>query len=58
MKHLSAVNGSSVVVPASSRNESEFCLIDYAHCPTRDTCWVLDLGSSCDPHDGCIIDTN
>jgi len=36
---------------------SELCLIDYTHCESRDTCWVLDLGSSCEGHDGCIIDT-
>jgi hypothetical protein len=52
------VNGSSVVVPASSKKESEVCFIDYAQCPVRDICWVLDLGSGCNTQDSCIIDTN
>lgn len=58
VRHLRVVNGSSVVVPASSKKESEVCFIDYAQCPVRDICWVLDLGSGCVTHDGCIIDTN
>jgi hypothetical protein len=58
MRHLRAVNGSCVVVPSARRNESEICFIDYASCPNRDTCWVLDLGSGCNQKDGCIIDTN
>ena len=58
MKYLRAVNCSSRVVPVARKNESEVCFIDYASCPTRDTCWVLDIGSGCESHDGCIIDTN
>jgi hypothetical protein len=58
VKHLRVVNGSSRLLPAARKNESEICFIDYASCPTRDTCWVLDLASGCDSHDGCIIDTN
>jgi len=47
-----------MVVPSARKEESEICFIDYASCPVRDTCWVLDLGSGCESHDGCIIDTN
>jgi hypothetical protein len=58
VRHLRVVNGSRLRIPSASKKESEFCLIDYAQCPTRDVCWVLDLGSSCESHDGCIVDTN
>jgi hypothetical protein len=58
MRHLRIVNGSSRVLPVARKEESEVCFIDYASCPTSDTCWVLDLASGCDQHDGCIIDTN
>lgn len=58
VRHLRSVNGSSMVIPSAPKSESEICFIDYASCPVRDVCWVLDLGSGCDTHDGCIIDTN
>jgi hypothetical protein len=58
VRHLRVVNGSSRMLPTARKEESEVCFIDYASCPVSDTCWVLDLGSGCEQHDGCIIDTN
>lgn len=45
------------VARAGEAPASDVCLIDYAHCSMRDTCWIVDLGSNCEGHDGCLIDT-
>ena len=59
MKHLKVANGSLVVVGAGKESEvSETCLVDYAHCPESDVCWLIDAGSGCNKRDNCIIDTN
>jgi hypothetical protein len=57
--HLRLANGRSGIGRAAAKSsETEYCLIDYTHCPVQDTCWLLDLGSGCATYDGCIIDTN
>lgn len=60
VKAMRLVNGAPGFVPFEGKDttDSEICLIDYAHCPTRDLCWIIDFGSGCDTQDNCIIDTN
>ncbi len=60
MKALRLMNGSARVTPVQRKDtrESEICLIDYAHCPSHDICWLVDIGSGCDSQDSCFIDTN
>jgi hypothetical protein len=43
---------------AHETTQSEVCLVDYAHCSERDTCWIIDFSSNCEGHDGCLIDTS
>jgi hypothetical protein len=59
MRHLTLANRwQPIRRPAGKSPDSDMCLVDYAHCPTSDVCWLIDVGSGCDAHDGCIIDTN
>jgi hypothetical protein len=59
LRHLKLASGMGLNLEAASASgTSEMCLLDYAHCSTSDTCWIMDLGSGCSNHDGCIIDTN
>jgi hypothetical protein len=57
MRHLKVANGIRPGVPAAEREASEICLVDYAHCPNADLCWIADLDGGCVTADSCIIDT-
>ncbi len=56
--YLDLANGPVVRAPSSAKNVRDICLVDYSHCSTTDTCWLLDLDDSCANTDGCIIDTS
>jgi hypothetical protein len=59
VRHLRlASSGFGVGRAAAKSPETEYCLIDYTHCPVQDTCWLLDLGSGCESRDMCIVDTS
>ena len=58
MRHLRLAGGANVVGSPVHRGESsDICLIDYAHCPHGDTCWIVDFSSGCESSDSCFIDT-
>ncbi len=57
MRHLRVANGAVRSVPVAKREASEICLVDYAHCPNADLCWLFDLDDGCVTADSCIIDT-
>ena len=57
--HLRLASGiGRPVVVAHEKPDRDICFMDYAQCEARDTCWVLDMASGCEGHDGCIVDTN
>jgi hypothetical protein len=58
VKHLTAVNGTTLLIPAARKESSEICFVDYSHCPEHDLCWLIDVNGSCTSTDNCIIDTN
>jgi len=60
LKTVRMINGVGRLVPVARKDtqESEICLIDYAHCPQHDLCWIADFGSGCDSKDNCFVDTN
>jgi len=58
MAHLNLASSVRDLAVARSTPDRDVCFMDYAHCTSRDTCWLIDGASGCEGHDGCIIDTD
>jgi hypothetical protein len=58
MAHLCLVAGGGDLAVSRATPDRDICFLDYSHCGSRDTCWLIDGASGCEGHDGCIIDTD
>ncbi|MBM3308537.1 MAG: hypothetical protein FJY74_09450 [Candidatus Eisenbacteria bacterium] len=57
MIHLTLASGvMGPTLAAASTPDTDFCLLDYAQCPTRDICILVDMGSGCTNDDWCLVD--